>query len=268
MNDSMGVIVNRHTVKMERMLPGPIDKVWDYFTDSDRIEEWLMPGRVEKELGGLIEFTSPPVPKDFVEGVIEHSEDVFSCGMVSEFDPPRVLAYSWNEFIYDSASEFKIELEEKDGQVHLVLTHSHLDAEWMAVTATGWHTSLMTLIAILKGEEKPDITPSFNKLLEDYKVVLASAGVVVVATTASPAMASELSDQAYKQVKSQKHSLLVKYDSLWKDAKHLKDDIRRLERAANRDNKAIDALYRDLKYKKQDMHKIEQDVRDLDKVLS
>ena len=267
MNDTMGVIVNEHTLRIERLLPGPIECVFDYFTDSDLLESWLMPGSVEKKEGGLIEFVSPPVPEGLVENVRAYSEDVFSCGLVSKYEPPNLLVYSWNEHVYDTTSIFKIQLEERDEKVYLVLTHSHLGSEWMAVTATGWHVSLHVLHAILNGEEIPDTTQLFSKLLAEYKVLIAGAGIVVVATTASPAMAQGISDSAYKQIKSQKHELLVKYDVLWKDTKDINKNIARLEKASNRDAKAIDSLYRDLNDKKKDMRNIELDVRDLDKVL-
>lgn len=266
-NSQMGTFPNTHTVRIERLLPGPIDSVWGYFTDTKRLGEWLMPGVIENKQDGLIEFVSPPVTRDLVPSVQPETEDIVSCGLIDQWDPPKVLSYSWNESVYDTSSHFKIELKESDGKVLLVMTHSHLDPEWMVVTATGWHASLETLIALLKGEQTPDIEPLFVKLLSDYKVLVASAGIVVVATTASPAMASELSDEAYKQVKAQKHELLMKYDRLWKDAKNLQSDISRLEKASGDNSKTLDALHRDLKYKKKDMRGIELDVRDLDKVL-
>lgn len=267
MNDSMGKLVNNHTIRIERLLPGPIDRVWKYWTDSELLTEWLMPGFVENKPGGLIEFVSPPVTEDLVQGVKPHSEDIVSRGVISKFDPPHILQFSWLESIYDTASDFRIELEERGDQVHLVLIHSHLDAEWMAVTATGWHVQLEMLLAILKGEEKPDASALFERLLGEYRLLIAGAGIVIVATTTSPAFADGSSDAAYKQIQAQKHQLLVKYDNLWKDAKNIDSDIGVLEKSSVRNDKALDALYRDLKEKKSELSRIEYDIRDLDKVL-
>lgn len=267
MNDSMGILVNGHTIRMERLLPGPIERVWQFCTDSDLLNEWLMPGSIDAKPGGLIEFVCPAVSEELVPGVKPHSDDVISRGLISECDPPRVLAFSWFESIYDTATEFRIELEERDDQVLLVLTHSHLDPEWMAVTATGWHVQMAVLLALLKGEEKPDIAPLFDQLLKEYRALFASAGVVVIALSASPAFASELSNEAYKQIQSQRHELLVNYDHIWKDAKNIDADIAVLEKSSVRNDKAIDALHRDLKDKKSELRRIELDVHDLDKVL-
>lgn len=261
------ILVNKHTVKLERLIPHPIESVWQYFVDKDKLSHWLMPAYIDNEPGGLIEYISEPVPEGVADG---HELEPHECaihGMISEYEPPHVLEYSWNESSYASATQFRIELSEKDGKTHLILVHSHLDPEFMAAVAAGWHIHIESVMALLRGEEKPDFMPRFNELLPEYKAMIAAAGIVAVASTASPAMATELSDSAYKQVKAQRHELLKKYDRLWKDAKHLRQDITRLEKMSNPDKKAIDSLYRDLKFKKKDMHKIELDVRDLDKVL-
>ncbi len=171
------------------------------------------------------------------------------------------------ESVYDTASEFRVELKEQDDQVRLTIIHSHLDPEWMAVTATGWHVQMAVLRAILKGEEKPDVEQLFEQLLKEYRLIIASAGVVVVATIASPAQASVLSDDTYKQIKSQRHEILAKYDRIWMDAKTIDADIAVLEKSTERNDKALDALYRDLKDKKSDLSKIEFGLKDLDKVL-
>lgn len=269
MNDSMAVLVNQHTVRIERLVPGPIETVWGYFTERDLLAKWLMPADIGKELGGLVEYVNPPVPMGLVEGVTaQPTSDVHSYGLINEYDPPRLLAYSWNDSTYDSASQFRIELKEQGDHVLVILIHSHLEPEWMAVTATGWHVSLLTLIALLKGEEPPETGPTFEKLLATYKVLIAGAGVVIVTTTASPALAAGMSNEAYQAIKSQKHELLVKYDSIWKDASSIEKDISQLERASERNDKALDALYRDLKIKRSDMSQIEYDIRDLDKVLA
>jgi len=46
-----------------------------------------------------------------------------------------------------------------------------------------------TLIALIRGEEKPELDPIFKELLEEYRVLVAAAGIVMVAGTATAAMA-------------------------------------------------------------------------------
>ncbi len=265
--NTMGVIVNSHTVRIERLLPGPIDRVWEYFTKPEYVSTWLMECTLEPKLQGLISLRSEPIPEGTIENDQVEPHVTMIRGLISEFNPPRLIAFSWYQHEYGAATNLRVELDQRGDQVLVVLTHSHLDPEFMAAVAAGWHANFEALIALIRGEEKPDIYPLFEKLLEEYRVVVASAGIVIVATAATPAMASELSNDAYKAVSAQKQQLLKKYDSVWKDADRISNDITLLERASERDNKSLDVLYRDLNEKKETLRNIELDVRDMDKVL-
>ncbi|MGH9549140.1 MAG: hypothetical protein ACRD3W_07195, partial [Terriglobales bacterium] len=128
-------------------------------------------------------------------------------------------------------------------------------------------THLAVLMALIKGEQPPEMYPLFKKLLAEYRVLVGAAGIVIVSSAATPAMASDLSNNAYNRVSAQRQQLLIRYDATWKAADHINSDIALLEKTADRDDRALDTLYRDLKDKKDDLHKIELDIRDLDKVL-
>jgi len=267
MNTTMGVIVNSHTVRIERLLPGPIDRVWEYFSKPEYVSFWLMECTLEPKLQGLISLKSEPIPEGTIANNQVEPQVTIIRGLIREFDPPRLIACSWYQHSYGVATNLRVELEQRDDQVLVVLTHSHLDPEFMAAVAAGWHTNFETLIALIRGEEKPELDPIFKELLEEYRVLVAAAGIVMVAGTATAAMAEARSDNPYKVVSAQKQQLLKKYDSIWKDADRISNDITLLERASERDNKSLDVLYRDLKEKKDTLKNIELDVRDLDKVL-
>src|SRR5580698_6413683 len=42
-----GVITESNTLRFERLLPGPIDRVWRYLIDSDKRGQWLAYGEIE-----------------------------------------------------------------------------------------------------------------------------------------------------------------------------------------------------------------------------
>ena len=42
------------TVKLERLLPGPIERVWTYITESDKRAKWLAAGEFDLRVGGKI----------------------------------------------------------------------------------------------------------------------------------------------------------------------------------------------------------------------
>ena len=54
MND-YGVLTAPDTLRIERLLPGPIERVWQYLTDSEKRATWLAVGKVEQQVGGKVE---------------------------------------------------------------------------------------------------------------------------------------------------------------------------------------------------------------------
>ena len=44
--------VEQGTVRLERLLPGPIERVWAYLTESDKRATWFASGPFELRVGG------------------------------------------------------------------------------------------------------------------------------------------------------------------------------------------------------------------------
>ena len=55
--DEYGVQVEPRTVRFERLLPGPIERVWAYLTESDKRGQWLGSGEMETRVGGSLPLT-------------------------------------------------------------------------------------------------------------------------------------------------------------------------------------------------------------------
>jgi len=53
MND-LGVMTAPRTVRIERALPGPIERVWAYLTEPDKRGAWLAGGPIELKEGGKV----------------------------------------------------------------------------------------------------------------------------------------------------------------------------------------------------------------------
>ena len=53
--DDYGTVLESGAVRFERVLPGPIERVWDYLTDSDKRGRWLAGGPMELRPGGRAE---------------------------------------------------------------------------------------------------------------------------------------------------------------------------------------------------------------------
>jgi uncharacterized protein YndB with AHSA1/START domain len=45
--DKYGTIIAPNTIRFERLLPGPIERVWAYLTDPEKRAKWLASGPMD-----------------------------------------------------------------------------------------------------------------------------------------------------------------------------------------------------------------------------
>jgi uncharacterized protein YndB with AHSA1/START domain len=172
MND-YGVVTEPGTLRIERTLPGPIERVWAYLTESDKRAQWLAVGGFDLKPGGRIELTfhnsdlSPrrePTPERY-----RQYEGASFDGRITRCQPPRVLAYTWGK-AWGGDSEVTFELTPRGEDVDLVLTHRRLGTrEAMVSVAGGWHTHLGILIDVLNGREPPGFWSTHAKIEAEYE---------------------------------------------------------------------------------------------------
>ena len=53
--DAFGVLTKPASVKIQRRLPGPIERVWAYLTESELRRKWLAAGQMEMKVGAPFE---------------------------------------------------------------------------------------------------------------------------------------------------------------------------------------------------------------------
>jgi uncharacterized protein YndB with AHSA1/START domain len=127
--------------QFERILPGPIERVWDYLTDTGKLPGWFGEGTIELRVGGAV---------NLMGGHFR--------GVVTQWQPPRRLTYSINLFnpgdtqSHYPESYLKLELEPRGSEVVLTLTHLPVLDRFEKQNAMGWHTFLDMLDAALRGE--------------------------------------------------------------------------------------------------------------------
>ncbi len=161
-----GVITEPATLRIERLLPGSIDRVWAYLTESDLRRKWLASGRMEMAVGAPVELvwrnselTDPPgsPPEGFGD---EHRR----TETITELDPPRRLGISWGE-----TGGVIFELEPVGDMVRLTLTHSRLpDRAIMLSVSAGWHAHLDVLGARLAGGRAKPFWDHWTALKAEY----------------------------------------------------------------------------------------------------
>src|SRR5437870_4247708 len=95
--DNYGVLIEPATLKIQRLLPGPIERVWSYLTESDLRRTWLAAGAMEMKVGAPFELvwrnnelTEPPGRRP--PGV---GDERRMQSRITELDPPRKLAIAW-----------------------------------------------------------------------------------------------------------------------------------------------------------------------------
>ncbi len=143
--DVYGVLTEPATLTIQRLLPGPIERVWAYLTESELRRPWLAAGQMEMKVGAPFEFvwrndelTNPPGhrPPGFSD---EHRMQ----SRITELDPPRKLAIAWN-----GSGDVSFELDPRGAEALVTVIHRRLpDRATLLKVGAGWHTHLDVLVA-------------------------------------------------------------------------------------------------------------------------
>jgi uncharacterized protein YndB with AHSA1/START domain len=135
--DAYGLLTEPGTLKIQRLLPGAIERVWGYLTESELRRQWLAAGEMEMKVGAPVELvwrndelTDPPGqrPTGF-------SDEQRMQSRITELDPPRKLAIAWN-----GSGDVSFELDPKGNEVLLTVIHRRLpDRATTLMIGAGWH---------------------------------------------------------------------------------------------------------------------------------
>jgi uncharacterized protein YndB with AHSA1/START domain len=161
-----GVLTEPATLKIQRLLPGPIERVWAYLTESELRRKWLASGEMQMKVGASFELvwrndelTDPPGHRPAGFGA-EHRMQ----SRITELDPPRKLTFVWG-----SSGEVTFELEPKGKEVLLTVIHRRLpDRGTMLLVGAGWHAHLDILVARMRGDNPEPFWDGFSRLQQEY----------------------------------------------------------------------------------------------------
>lgn len=155
------------TLTMRRRLPGPIERVWTYLTDSDLRQRWLAAGPLEPRTGGALELvwrndtlTDPPGQRP--EGFSQ--EHRMTCRII-HIDPPHRLSFTWQ-----GTGEVTFELQPDGDDVILTINHSRIVKRGMQLMiGAGWHMHLDVLVARLTGGPIEPFWDGWQRLKQAYE---------------------------------------------------------------------------------------------------
>lgn len=169
-NQSYAEATAPNTVRMERILPGPAERVWSYLVEADKRSQWFSGGEtLHKDMEAKLhfqhsDFADEPTPEKYKE---MDNGGFVSVVRVIEFDPPRLLAYTWPNGKHESEVTFELFPEGKD--VRLVLTHRRLkDRSEMASVSSGWHAHFDALAEVLAGRKPKGFWSTVLRLEREY----------------------------------------------------------------------------------------------------
>lgn len=164
--DAYGVLTEPTTLKIQRLLPGPIERVWAHLTESDLRRQWLAAGSMQMKVGSSFELvwrndelSDPPGerPAGFPQEQRMQSR-------ITECDPPRKLSFTWQ-----GSGDVSFELTPKGKEVLLVVTHRRLpDRPTLLKVAAGWHMHLELLVACVTDTKRESFWDGWSRLLNDY----------------------------------------------------------------------------------------------------
>jgi uncharacterized protein YndB with AHSA1/START domain len=160
-----GKLIADDAVQFVRLLPAPIDVVWEFLTSRDRVASWLAIADIEPRLGGQVKLEWEDWSTD--EKPPDGSPHWTATGRVTQWDPPKSLAYTWLQ-PGEPESEILYELTAQGDETQLTLTHRRLRKETRHMYAGGWHTHLDLLATRLRGGERSNFIGEFKEVLQQY----------------------------------------------------------------------------------------------------
>ena len=164
--DAYGVLTEPATLKIQRLLPGPIERVWAYLTESELRRKWLAAGEMEMKVGAPFELvwrndelTTPPGqrPPGF-------DAERRMPSRITALDPPRKLTIAW-----EGSGDVSFELEPQGTEVLLTVIHRRLpDRPTLLGVGAGWHVHLDVLVARATGTEPVPFWDGWSRLRQAY----------------------------------------------------------------------------------------------------
>ena len=161
------------TVRFERLLPGPVERVWAYLVESKKRATWLAAGEFDLRVGGKIELhfendklSDDVPPADAQAGGIHHFE-----GRITRLEPLRALAHTW---IWDGKdSEVLYLLTPRGGEVLLTIEHRLPDDRGLQLAvAGGWVVHSGILADQLNGVKPRPFYATHARLMKEHEAAV------------------------------------------------------------------------------------------------
>jgi uncharacterized protein YndB with AHSA1/START domain len=162
--DDFAFLTEGSTLVIERWLPGPVERVWRFLTDSDLRRQWFAAGEMTLVAGAPLELVwrndalsepDDPRPAGF-------SEEVRLQSRIIAVDPMHKMTIAWDK------GDVTFTLHEAGESVLLTVKHRLGDRTAQSSFAGGWHMHLDILLARLASTKPPSFWSGWVKLQAIY----------------------------------------------------------------------------------------------------
>jgi uncharacterized protein YndB with AHSA1/START domain len=155
---------DRYEIRIIRLIPRPVEKVWAALTVPERLEAWFGErADLDLRVGGRYIVWFPGHGNDGVMGTI------------TDYDPPNLLAYNWNGGSGDLNIRWALAAE--PGGCRLTfstvcqrVTEPGINAWWVLGGFAGWRGFMDDLAVAVTGEPAPEADPiDHPEMVERYR---------------------------------------------------------------------------------------------------
>ncbi|MDP9894383.1 uncharacterized protein YndB with AHSA1/START domain [Variovorax boronicumulans] len=169
---SLGTQTAPATLRVERILPAPVERVWAYLVDPEKRRTWLAGGSMAAAPGGVFELRFQHTElsgEEAPEHYAAYRKTHIQKSRVVRIEPPKLLTITWGSES-DTASEVTFELSPKGDGTRLVLTHRRLpDRKETVSVASGWHAHLEVLDDVLHQRKPQGFWTNLSELEAAYE---------------------------------------------------------------------------------------------------
>lgn len=142
------------TVRMTRLWDQPVEEVWSWLTENEKLQQWFPDLKIEgQHQGGKLLF-------DMRDGTFEEMD-------ILAYQEPELLEYTWDK------DRVRFELTRQAEGSQLVFTEIVQEVtDHTPRDLAGWHVCLNAIEALLEGRDMGSEEQEWEELYEEYKATL------------------------------------------------------------------------------------------------
>ena len=171
-----GEITEGGALRFVRLLPGPIERVWSFFADSEKRALWLAGGEIGQAPGAKMTFEFDhsritPHADDLPPEKYAGSGNTVMEGKIRVYEPPHKMVFSWPGPGDEEATEVSVTLSETEGgKVRLELIHAGIES-WSDLigASAGWHVHMDIMHAHMEARVPDPFWATHTESEADYE---------------------------------------------------------------------------------------------------